>query len=218
MDSRMPNPPRTSFSSILVNADWRISRAAYHVITWLSLAGLMALGVLALVMCYTGIFEYQDGWYDLSLLEWSFIALSTLLIVRLFKLTRRSGACWSYSLNTLLKTLGSFVLIDILLIAFAALADEVEPIGALQRYFQLEQLYGPTIWLGIVCLALYVSAPPFRPRLQEADGNMTECDFDLLPEAPKDNDDVKHEPLLPEVSELNVLTAPSNPHQNKDVQ
>jgi len=207
MDSRTltPTPPRTSFSSLLLNADWRISRAIYWVFTWLCLVGLMALGIYALVECYKGIFEYQDAWYDLSLVEWSFFGLAILLVVRLIKLTHLSGACWSYSLNSLLKILGLFVVIKMLLLAVAAVADEAKPIGALQLYFQLDQLYGATFWLAVVSLSLYMAAPPVKPTHQTTDVNMS-----------NDADNVRHEPVLPEPSELNVLATPTNQNQNKD--
>ncbi|GAA0793991.1 hypothetical protein [Marinobacterium sediminicola] len=103
-----------------------------------------------------------------------------------------------------------------LLLAVAAMADEAKSIGALQLYFQLDQLYGATFWLAVVSLSLYMAAPPVKPTHQTADVNMSDAAEDVISEANHDVDNVRHEPVLPEPSELNVLAAPTNQNQNKD--
>ncbi|MBR9883490.1 MAG: hypothetical protein GYB21_07455 [Oceanospirillales bacterium] len=164
MDSRTKRPFQARVSNFLVASDWRLSRAIHWCFTTVCFVGLLALGSLSLALCYLSIFEYQDAWFDLSLAEWLFFALAIALITRLVFIARRSAAPWWHAPIAFLRVLGSFLVIESLLITMAVVVDFInQDDTALQSYIVLDDLYGDKVLLVLILVSLYIATPPF-PR------------------------------------------------------
>ncbi|TCK09132.1 hypothetical protein [Marinobacterium mangrovicola] len=168
MDSRTKQPVKAQISKFLIAADWRLSRALHWCFTTICFLGLLALGGVSLTNCYMRIFEYQDAWYDLSLAEWVFFLLAIALTTRLVFIAKRGTARWWHSPVAFLKLMGTFSVIEAVIISFAVAIDYFNANdSSLSAYFTFDELHGDKVLLGLVLISLYMSTPPV-PRAKGA--------------------------------------------------
>lgn len=127
---------------------------------WLKTASLWWLGLLTLASLPLLIFEYGEGLADLSLLEWAFMPLLTLLVWRHVRYCRHFTTGIWRGLNRLLICQGIMSALGLLLVGLlTAVMVQTDHVQGLVTYLSQDDPISKLVSFSSVLLAAYLAAP-----------------------------------------------------------
>lgn len=126
----------------------------------LKAGSLWLLGLLTLASLPWLIFEYEEGLADLSLLEWGFMPLLTLLLWRHIRYCQHfSTGIWR-GMNRVLLFQGVMSALGLVIIGFlTVLLAPTEDLQPFVRYLLQDDPISKFVSFGSVLLATYLAAP-----------------------------------------------------------
>lgn len=134
-----------------------VLQALFIVLLWLMALGLLALSLL-------DIFEYGEGFWDLSHGEILFLGLAALLIKRHWRYCHRFNYRWWSTLHRLMLALGSFCLMILLTLAIPGIVlvsqpSELELLELMTTWPPSKTPQETIVYHLLLLLCLYLAAP-----------------------------------------------------------
>ena len=153
----MPHPNPLSLAGRLDNG---ASRLICTLLSGLKKTLLWLCGLLVLALLPFIIFEYGEGLADMSVLEWGFLLLLSLLTWRHVNYCKHFSTGLWQGVSRLLIVQGLLFTIELMIIGLAAIfLWQTEYEYLLQHYLRIDDPISKLVTYFTILIALYLSAP-----------------------------------------------------------
>lgn len=169
-DNQEFQPKKVSNNSLkyyFCEIDWALSRFIYFIFNSLIFLFLISIGLLSIGFELYEIFEYREGFADISIIEVVFAISVTALFLRYKSYSKQTSRHWWDVLTTPFICYGKLITIFWLVISLLAINDLNNNSDDYKTFIIHGQNYIQLLDFIFILISLYISVPSKKLRIKK---------------------------------------------------
>jgi hypothetical protein len=169
-DSQPVQLSSNSLKYYFCEADWALSRLISFIFNSIIFLFLISLSLISLGLEFIDIFEYKEGFADISTVEITFAISTIVLLKRYWNYSKQTSIRWWSKVTSPIICYGKFITITWLVVSLLAISDLKESTDYFNTLILQGQSYIQLLSFIFILISLYISVPSKKLRNKQDKG------------------------------------------------